>query len=372
VIDFLANEAHLVDHLAPIWRQLDEHERGRFYVCARHITPAAAQHPDLTFTAQPFRQPLRVDGGRPVAVATAGDEVKVPDGRPIVFVEHGAGQRYGPRPDRSYSGGPHRERVNLFVCPNDDVYEANLARYTEAVGVVVGCPKLDQWHQLLPCFCEGNTPTTPVTGAWEVASLCDWHGDPAEEAGRRGAGQPRPTVAISFHWEVRLYRESGSAFGYYRPHVPAAVRDLRAAGVTVLGHAHPRAARKLAPWWKSLGVEFVPTFAEVVERADLYAVDNSSTLYEFASLGRPVVVLNAPHYRRDVEHGLRFWSCADVGRQVDDARQLAPAIFAALADDRDPYSPQAARRREIVGQVYKHTDGTAANRAADAIRRTVL
>ena len=57
-------------------------------------------------------------------------------------------------------------------------------------------------------------------------------------------------------------------------------------------------------------------FDEVMERSTLYICDNSSTLYEFASTGRPVVVLNAPWFRRDIEHGLRFWEHADVGVSV--------------------------------------------------------
>ena len=87
---------------------------------------------------------------------------------------------------------------------------------------------------------------------------------------------------------------------------------------TVLGHGHPRILDQLMPVYEELGIEPAYTFEEVLDRASVYCCDNSSTLFEFASLDRPVVVLNPPWYRREVEHGLRFWEAATVGVQVGD------------------------------------------------------
>jgi hypothetical protein len=109
-----------------------------------------------------------------------------------------------------------------------------------------------------------------------------------------------------------------------------------------------------------------------MDRADLYIMDHMSTLYEFASAGRlgqgrPVVVLNAPMYRRNVEHGLRFWSAADVGIQVDQPQDLVKSVYEALADSKE----RKRLRKEAVEQVYAYTDGKCSERAGDAIRLTV-
>jgi hypothetical protein len=58
----------------------------------------------------------------------------------------------------------------------------------------------------------------------------------------------------------------------------------------------------------------VASLREVQRRAAVYVCDNSSSMYEFAATGRPVVVLDLPEgrikgigYRRNINHGLRFW-----------------------------------------------------------------
>jgi UDP-N-acetylglucosamine:LPS N-acetylglucosamine transferase len=129
----------------------------------------------------------------------------------------------------------------------------------------------------------------------------------------------------------------------------------------VLGHGHPR-LYGIERDYRRAGIEYVPEFADVCRRADVYVCDNSSTLYEFAATGRPVVVLNGPGYRRDVHHGLRFWEAADVGIQVDHPRDLPDAVAEALSDP-----PKRRRAREAaLDLVYAHRSG-AAERAAEAI-----
>lgn len=237
-----------------------------------------------------------------------------------VLVEHGAGQTYG-RSNPSYSGGRDRGSVGLFICPNRAVADRNRAAYPHAEAVAVGAPSLDAQHR-----------------------------HPASVGG---------AVAISFHWDCTLVPESRSAFRHYKP----VLRHLARTYPDLIGHAHPRAFRALAPIYEAAGITPVQRWSDVLDQAGVYVCDNSSTLYEFASTGRPVVVLNAPWYRRGVEHGLRFWSEADVGLQVDDPVDLPDAIERARADP----PPIRRRREEIVEQVYGVTDGKAAQRAAAAI-----
>jgi glycosyltransferase involved in cell wall biosynthesis len=249
--------------------------------------------------------------------------------RRFIFMEHGAGQAYTDRVSLSrhpsYAGGKDREDTVAFLVPNE--YAANLWRraYPDARVEVIGCPKLDTL--------------------------------PARVAG------PSPVVAISFHWPAFICPEAGTAFGHYRDALPALGREF-----TTIGHAHPRAdwGKRLQPQYRDAGIEFVEDFDEVCRRADVYVCDNSSTMYEFAATGRPVVVLNSPQFRRDVNHGLRFWEAADVGINVDQPGDLIEAIWEAL-DDADELK---ANRENALRIVYAHRSG-AADRAARVIEDTL-
>jgi hypothetical protein len=137
---------------------------------------------------------------------------------------------------------------------------------------------------------------------------------------------------------------------------------------TLWGHGHPRIMNKIAPEYEKLGIRVVRSFDVVMRQADLYVMDHMSTLYEFASAGpggkgRPVVVMNAPGYRREVEHGLRFWSAAHVGLNVNTPSKLLDVVHQALQNDRQAQED----RMDAVSQVYKFTDGKAARRAAEGI-----
>jgi UDP-N-acetylglucosamine:LPS N-acetylglucosamine transferase len=169
------------------------------------------------------------------------------------------------------------------------------------------------------------------------------------------SGTGGPVVAVSFHFDLSLLAETRSARMHFTSALPGLARSYR-----LIGHSHPRL--DLSQFYRRMGIEYVRDFDEVCRRADVYVCDNSSTLFEFAATGRPVVVLNEPHYRRDVEHGLRFWDAADVGIQVDSPHDLAPAIRLALDDGPE----QRARREAALSLVYAYRTG-GAKRAAEAI-----
>lgn len=334
-IDFLAGEKHFLDHLYPIWEALPPKKRGSLFLVQveadSNSVPELSQHAARHryagcrfFGSRRAAQAWLASRPGPLVVASVRDDrLAEQTGRPVVFCEHGAGQTYDGAGHPSYAGGRGRNKVVLFLCPNQSVAERNLFVRPQIPAVVVGCPKLDQWHRQPP-------------------KLQD---------------KP-PTLAVGWHWDCRVCSETRWAFPLYRDYLPS----LLTIG-PVLGHGHPRVWRRLAALYPSLGIEPVEDFAEVVERADLYICDNSSTLFEFASLNRPVVVINAPWYRRTIHHGLRFWEAASIGVQVEHPSELTAAVKRALLDEPEQQQARAAG----VALAYAYTDGRAAERAAQAI-----
>lgn len=316
-VHLYASLPHYAEHLQPIWNALPDHVRGEAW------SPRSS-----CWWGDPLPHPRRQADGL-VLVAGYADARKMSARHELIYVEHGAGQSYDGDPiaigNGSYSGGVGLDRVRLFICPSQQVSQRWAARY-DTPAAVVGCPKLDRWH------------AAPIVKSAELR------------------------VAVTFHWDCPLVPETTSSVRYYEPAL-AALRDaVRAAGGELLGHGHPRAWSALRAVWNRLGVPHTAHLSDVLDSAHMLIGDNSSALYEFASLDRPVVVLNAPWYRRDVEHGLRFWTHVP-GVQVDDRAQLAETFTAALLD---PPELRTLRSR-AVEHVYRHRDGRAAERAAAAI-----
>lgn len=324
-IDACASEPHYAAHIRPIWDALPADARGTFWVAGKARWSEVGG--------------IRV--GRPGASAdpllvASYSDAKASPGRSLILLEHGSGQTYtgSPAADRNpcYSGGTGHERVVLFLAPNETVAARWRHHYPATPAVAVGTPYLDRWHL------KGS-----LLGVRDRVAA--------------------PTVALSFHWENRLVPESRSTFPHYNPDLPALCQWAKSNSMRLLGHGHPRLWGRIVRRWQQLGVDHTPGFADVLDRADVYICDNSSTLYEFASTDRPVVVLNAPWYRRDVSHGLRFWEHADVGIQVDEPADLPDAIAEALTDP----PAVAQRRREVVREVCPLADGHATQRAVEAI-----
>lgn len=286
MIDAYASEPHYRDHIAPVFDALPEGLRGSW---SRR-------------------------GAGPVIVAGYKDILAVGD-RPVILMEHGAGQTYGGG-HPSYAGGRGREGVKLFLCPSERVAEANRARYRMTPAVVVGCPKLDALREVKP------------------------------EPG---------TVGFAWHWNAQVCPESRSALRHY-----AGALEEFAQRFPTIGTAHPRIAAAAEKIYANAGIEYVDA-AGLFARAELLVVDNSSIGWEFIALDRPVVWANAPWYRRDIHHGLRFWEHADI--MVDEPQQLEAAITEAQED-----APEhRLRRRAIADAVYGYRDGSSTDRAAAAI-----
>lgn len=310
MIDVYASEPHFADHLKPIHDALSD--PGDF-ILSRGLIQT---HGNRWHGADRL-----IDDLRPVLVASVGDQRTMEKaGRTkIARIEHGAGQSYGTH-HGSYAGGDGAESVSLFLVPNQYSADKWKARYPHARVEITGTPRLDAL--------------------------------PARQ------GPPSTTVAISFHWDCYLVPETTSAFATFRYQLDT----LRAEFPNLIGHGHPRAMigpPSLEKRYRRADVPLVRDFDDVCRQADVYICDNSSSLFEFAATGRPVVVMNAAHYRRDVHHGLRFWDCADVGVQVDDPARLVEAVHLALADPPE----QRAAREAALDIVYPIRSGAAHNAA---------
>jgi hypothetical protein len=236
-------------------------------------------------------------------------------GCPVALVEHGAGQRY-----HIDAGGPDSSHPNveLFLAPSQRVADQSAHLFPNAETVVVGSPRLEH-----------------------LASL----------------DRPPSKVILAFHWVSTICPEAGSAWTHYQ-------RALSLLGrFDVVGHAHPKMLSKLRTWYKQADIPVEPDWRECVKQAAVLVCDNSSIMWEACALDIPVVVLNAPWFRRDVDFGLRFWEFADIGPQVEQPRDLPCAIEAVLTGD-----VWADRRREAAAYVYERIDGSIAA-AREAVER---
>lgn len=319
-VDAYASLPHYAAHIKPVWDALPDWARGEFY--------AARQSPWATAPLPGRRASLE---RRLTIVASYTDAHKFAH-RPCVLIEHGAGQSYpgDPRSARSpsYAGGDSMGHVVLFLSPRTEVAAAWKKRYPSAIAHAVGCPRLDRWHA---------TPSVMMT---------------------------RPTdVAITWHWEGELIAETLSAFRHYCSRLPEIRAAVEATGHKLIGHAHPRMWGGVRRAYDAAGIEMVESLDEVFTRAAMLIADNTSALPEFASIGRPVIWLDAPWYRRGVWHGGRFWDWPTGQVSASGPEPLVGAIAVGLADP-----PTVAQARwGMVNRVYAYTDGRAAARAVAAI-----
>jgi glycosyltransferase involved in cell wall biosynthesis len=322
MIDFYASLPHFYRHLAPIMRALTPHTEVRGWSRGGECE-------------WPVMKPLDREAVNLAVVASWDDAQRFPDKR-TVYVEHGAGQQYVGTNGSGYAGAPGLDHVVLFLCPNETVAARWQRAYPDAQVDVVGSPALDLHFARLP-----------------VTQVDD----------DRSAHHPPVVVALTFHWRCSICPETMPALPHYEAGFPALVASLRVCGMDVLGSAHPRGRGSQRQMWDRLGVRYEPDPDRVLQEASLLVADNTSLLPEAAAAGVPLVWLNAPWYRRDVQHGGRFWDWPRGQVQCDEPDQLMDAIVAALDD---PAGARAAREA-MVDSIYADRDGCSAERAAAAI-----
>lgn len=306
-IDVVASEPHYLDHLRPIFDQLPAEARGQLY---GGEDPWAMQPRGLSrLTLVAGFQDVRNGRGR------------------MVYVEHGAGQSYAGDPKTAHQpgysgpGGQRHRGVVAYIAPSERVAR----RWRSATGkpaIAVGCPKMDRWLV-----------------------------DPP---------QPEPrTVCLVFHWNCLVSPESRSAYPHYAERLPHIVDAWRRQGWTVYAHGHPRWRGSLDSWFASCGAEVLERDVDVFAKASTVVVDNSSLAVEAAALGRSVVWLDAPWYRRNISHGCRFWEWTRGIPSTPHPDVLLARPLDAIIDSTQPGALQA-----MVDDAYAFTDGSSAERAA--------
>lgn len=308
-VDFLGTRVHFLDHMRPVAEALGDRV-GVTYEDPGHLLERHADR--ITVVSAYADLKSCYEAGR----------------RRLVLMEHGAGQSYSDR-NRSYVGGYGREMAAVVLVPNEMAKARHDHYYPKRPARVVGSPWAD--HLL--------------------------------ETYQPSLGHVPPTVAVSWHWPCAIWEESGSAWEDYGDDVLDMLLTMQAAGfIEVLGHAHPRVAEALGPIYRDKGIRFIERWESVYPIADVYLCDNSSTIFEFAHSDRPVVLMNSPRWKRRRDHGLRFWSEAGVGIQIDRPGDLAGALAVAITDPAEV----ADQRRQIMARVFPHK-GEAAQRAVAEI-----
>jgi hypothetical protein len=290
-------------HVEAVWKHLDPQLQGSF------LTGRAATT-------------KRLPPGDVVMVGGYFDIERAP--QRIIYVEHGAGQAYAGEGKRHpcYHGAAHPARVIGYISPSRRVADS-----WGRPAYAAGCPALD----------------------WASHAV-----------------SPRKVAAFTFHFEARsVAPEARSAREYWVEDLHNMVALLQSYGYEVIGTWHPRdpVGHRI---WRNIGIEGVQDPDEVLKRSQLVIADNSSLMFEAALLGRSVVALNAPWYRKDVEHGLRFWDHIP-GANVDTLEQ-----FQSL--DLDTYCSSARARqaaKSAASYAYARQPGHAGEMAARWVEKLV-
>lgn len=305
---YYASQSHYFDHLYPIW-QATPHIP--FYV-DRNILPYVQS---LLPPESTYLWPLPKD--RQVCIVSSYQDYLSTRNRPCIFVEHGAGQRYEKVESGSYSGGPGRDRCIAFLAPSESVAHANQQRYPATPNHIIGSPAVS--------YLSGRR-NHPVWGRGQYKSL-----------------ESQSTVAITFHWECDICPETRSAYEHYKSILTTLQSSQE---FTLIGHHHPKYTT-LPTEYHRRGIQVESHWSRLAPYIDLLIADNSSVIYEAAALDIPVIILNAPWYRRHVHHGLRFWDTLP-GPLVDHPDELLAYISKTLANP----SQDAALRQSVTQKVY--------------------
>lgn len=300
-IDLVAEHPHYREHLLPIWELLQEEGiAGKDW---------GNKCPD----------PSRI-----LLVASSQElrRARHPHNK-CFLVEHGAGQTYiGDRSSAYSDGTKGYDNVVGFICSTDAVYQRRRLLFPDVPSTLAGVPKLDKYV---------NQDVSPT----------------------------EKTACLTFHWDCPVAVESHCTFPNFVKYLPRAVAEWKAQGWTIYGHYHPRIP-ELSHEYKKLGIPVLHTEQEVFNTCSVLIADNTSLLFEFMGLGRSVVFLNGHLYRREINHGLRFWEAVEHGTDLRYPRDILSLNLNALPQP-DGWSPYG----DLI-------DGYGAKRAVDFIAQSSI
>jgi len=326
-INCLAGEPQFVDHLAAVWKAFPKSQQGIFWVRSNEAKYACERH-----GIHPRKWVNRASPNTVILCASLGDLNRIHNaGGTSVLMEHGAGQTYNVN-HGSYAGGkaPARDANKLFLVPGVVPAKKLKTVHPDAKIYEIGCPKLDRY----------------VTKE------------------KRPVGD-KPKVAISFHWNCNVTPETSWAFPYFKQHIK---KLAKSDSFELYGHSHPRGRQFVQPFFQALKIPFLVNFDEVLKTADVYVCDNSSTIFEAAASHLNVVLLNSPKYRKNINHGLRFWECSTIGPQVETTDNLEDKIWESVRYNKKQYE----NTEKALNTVYTIRDGTSSKIAAEIIRKEML
>src|SRR3972149_2043152 len=91
-----------------------------------------------------------------------------------------------------------------------------------------------------------------------------------------------------------------------------------------------------------------------LSQAAAVSADNTSAMWEAAACDVPIVVLDAPWYRSDVDFPPRFWQFADVGPRIGQSGQWVDACLEAVE-----WAPRwAGSRKAATEAIYGEVEGS--------------
>jgi hypothetical protein len=320
-LDFYADQAHFVDHLAPLFIECKKRGIDGVFVCNDDMRQRAIRRGvDSSYIA-----PRNAAMCNHALVASIGDMRHMANtGRALAILEHGCGLSFGGTQPGHSGGGGDRENFDLFLMTNEWCAERDRKAYPDKRVVTCGSPKMDAWFNK----------------KWK-------RHDPV-------------VIGYATHWDCQMVPETRSSFPFFK----AALGNL-AKKHRIIAHCHPRSSEMQWQQFAMLGLDIIRDWTYMLEAVDVLICDVGSAPYEFAATGRPVVVCNSPQYRRNVKHGLRFWDCIP-GLECNGGTDLESVVTQAIADP-----PEAQEKRAAAVKSVYPNQGKATKIAVDALEEWI-